>query len=49
VYAHIVGTSQEKDILVYEDGDETSFVDISNTKDMVIISVFHLLNARLQH
>jgi protease II len=35
VYAHIIGTSQEDDILVYHDKDETSFLDISNTKDMV--------------
>jgi oligopeptidase B len=35
VYAHMVGTPQEDDILIYEDKDETTFVDVSSTKDMV--------------
>ncbi|CAM0135016.1 hypothetical protein VKS41_000409 [Umbelopsis sp. WA50703] len=39
VYAHIIGTSQEDDILVYHDKDETSFLDISNTKDMKFITI----------
>ncbi|KAI9279931.1 prolyl oligopeptidase family-domain-containing protein [Umbelopsis sp. AD052] len=39
VYAHIIGTSQEEDILIYEDKDETTFVDISSTKDMKYITI----------
>ncbi|CAG8676715.1 16470_t:CDS:2, partial [Racocetra fulgida] len=33
VYAHKMGTSQRDDILIYEEKDHTSFVDITCTKD----------------
>lgn len=36
VYAHIIGTEQSQDILVYEEPDDTVFVDITSTKDNVI-------------
>ncbi|KAJ2962969.1 hypothetical protein NQZ79_g1909 [Umbelopsis isabellina] len=39
VYAHTIGSSQDDDILVYDDKDETSFLDISNTKDMKFITI----------
>ncbi|KAI8146369.1 prolyl oligopeptidase family-domain-containing protein [Fennellomyces sp. T-0311] len=39
VYAHRLGTDQENDILVYEEPDETVFVDITSTKDMKYITI----------
>lgn len=35
VYAHRIGTAQEDDVLIYEEMDDTVFVDITSTKDMV--------------
>ncbi|KAI8381259.1 prolyl oligopeptidase family-domain-containing protein [Radiomyces spectabilis] len=39
VYAHRIGTSQEDDILVYEEMDDTAFVDITSTKDMKYVTI----------
>ncbi|KAI7877433.1 hypothetical protein K492DRAFT_150602 [Lichtheimia hyalospora FSU 10163] len=39
VYAHRVGTAQEDDVLVYEEMDDTVFVDITSTKDMKYITI----------
>ncbi|KAI9254523.1 prolyl oligopeptidase family-domain-containing protein, partial [Phascolomyces articulosus] len=39
VYAHRLGTDQEDDILVYEEPDETVFVDITSTKDSKYVTI----------
>ncbi|RIB06657.1 prolyl oligopeptidase family-domain-containing protein, partial [Gigaspora rosea] len=39
VYAHQLGTSQRNDILIYEEKDHTSFVDITSTKDQSFIMI----------
>ncbi|KAI9312978.1 prolyl oligopeptidase family-domain-containing protein [Dichotomocladium elegans] len=39
VYAHKLGTEQAQDILVYEEQDDTAFVDITSTKDMKYITI----------
>ncbi|CEP07722.1 hypothetical protein [Parasitella parasitica] len=33
VFAHVIGTSQSQDVLVYEELDDTVFVDITSSKD----------------
>ncbi|KAL0138712.1 prolyl oligopeptidase [Mucor lusitanicus] len=33
VYAHVIGTEQSQDVLVYEELDDTVFVDITSSKD----------------
>lgn len=35
VYAHTIGTDQSEDVLVFEELDDTVFVDITSTKDNV--------------
>lgn len=35
VYAHVIGTEQSQDVLVYEELDDTVFVDITSSKDGV--------------
>lgn len=39
VYAHIIGTEQSQDILVYEEPDDTVFVDITSTKDNKYVTI----------
>ncbi|CAI2177748.1 12490_t:CDS:10 [Funneliformis geosporum] len=39
VYAHHIGSSPQHDILIYEDDDKSSFVDITVTKDKSFIAV----------
>ncbi|CAG8633185.1 24646_t:CDS:10, partial [Dentiscutata erythropus] len=39
VYSHKLGTSQRNDILIYEEKDHTSFVDITSTKDQSFIMI----------
>ncbi|KAF0393980.1 oligopeptidase b [Gigaspora margarita] len=39
VYAHQLGTSQRNDMLIYEEKDYTSFVDITSTKDQSFIMI----------
>ncbi|CDH53354.1 oligopeptidase b [Lichtheimia corymbifera JMRC:FSU:9682] len=39
VYAHRIGTAQEDDVLVYEETDDTVFVDITSTKDMKYVTI----------
>lgn len=36
MYAHKIGTEQSEDVLVYEELDDTVFVDITSSKDGVI-------------
>ena len=43
VYAHRLGTDQADDILVYEETDETVFVDITSTKDSASTDSFFYL------
>jgi protease II len=40
VYAHIIGTEQSDDVLVYEELDDTVFVDITSSKDGVSEAIF---------
>lgn len=35
VYAHRIGTDQSEDVLVFEEMDDTIFVDITSSKDGV--------------
>lgn len=35
VFAHVIGTDQSQDVLVYEELDDTVFVDITSSKDGV--------------
>lgn len=37
VYAHQIGTEQSEDVLVFEELDDTVFVDITSSKDGVIL------------
>jgi protease II len=39
VYAHTIGTDQSEDVLVFEELDDTVFVDITSTKDNVSLSL----------
>ncbi|CAO3617218.1 unnamed protein product [Cunninghamella blakesleeana] len=39
VYAHKIGTDQSSDILIYEEKDDTAFVDITCTKDSKYITI----------
>ncbi|KAI8069299.1 prolyl oligopeptidase [Gongronella butleri] len=39
VYAHRIGTDQAQDVLVYEEPDETAFVDITSTKDGKFVTI----------
>ncbi|KAG0187414.1 hypothetical protein DFQ28_006378 [Apophysomyces sp. BC1034] len=39
VYAHRLGTLQSEDVLVYEELDDTVFVDITSTKDMKFVTI----------
>ncbi|KAG2218836.1 hypothetical protein INT45_007603 [Circinella minor] len=39
VYAHRLGTDQADDILIYEEPDETVFVDITSTKDSKYVTI----------
>ncbi|KAF7723205.1 hypothetical protein EC973_002280 [Apophysomyces ossiformis] len=39
VYAHRLGTEQSEDILIYEELDDTVFVDITSTKDMKYVTI----------
>ncbi|ORZ14719.1 prolyl oligopeptidase family-domain-containing protein, partial [Absidia repens] len=39
VYAHRIGTEQTEDILIYEETDNTAFVDITCTKDSKYITI----------
>lgn len=56
VYAHIIGTEQSEDVLVYEELDDTVFVDITSSKDGVSIftnnnkkkPLFFLLNSKIE-
>ncbi|KAI7861602.1 prolyl oligopeptidase family-domain-containing protein [Spinellus fusiger] len=39
VYLHRIGTHQEEDVLVYEEKEDTVFVDITSTKDKKFITI----------
>ncbi|KAI8077145.1 prolyl oligopeptidase [Thamnidium elegans] len=39
VYAHIIGTEQSQDVLVYEELDDTVFVDITSSKDGKYVTI----------
>ncbi|KAI9251219.1 prolyl oligopeptidase [Sporodiniella umbellata] len=39
VYAHQIGTDQSQDVLVYEESDDTVFVDITSTKDHKYVTI----------
>ncbi|ORX61634.1 hypothetical protein DM01DRAFT_1126440 [Hesseltinella vesiculosa] len=39
VYAHRIGTEQSEDVLVYDEHDETAFVDITSTKDSKFVTI----------
>ncbi|KAI9491882.1 prolyl oligopeptidase [Zychaea mexicana] len=39
VYAHRLGTDQDDDVLVYEEPDETVFVDVTSTKDSKYVTI----------
>ncbi|KAG1383270.1 hypothetical protein G6F61_001522 [Rhizopus arrhizus] len=39
VYAHTIGTDQSEDVLVFEELDDTVFVDITSTKDNKYVTI----------
>ncbi|KAL0079450.1 prolyl oligopeptidase family-domain-containing protein [Phycomyces blakesleeanus] len=39
VYCHTIGTTQEEDVLVFEEPDDSVFVDITSTKDMKFVTI----------